>query len=126
MVEVDICAEIGLQDQAKRFLSREAEEGNYRRVGDGDTVPVFCGGDESFGAVIFWRDGASCCDELFADERVRKTVGVGLYFEHVGRAEIVLVVQQIIDARGAIGLFPIISQIRFVFREEPYRTARIY
>src|SRR5882724_12935741 len=101
MVEVDILAEIGLEDQAKRFLSREAEEGNYRRVGGGDTVPILCCSDELFGAVVFWRDGPSCGDELFADERVRKTVGVGLYFEHVGRAEIVLVVQQIINARGA-------------------------
>ena len=92
-VEIGVFGEIGFEDQAKRFLAREGEEGNYGRVGDGDAGPIFCGGDQLPGAVVFGRDGAGCGDELFRDEGIGKTVSVRLDLEHVGWAEVVLVME---------------------------------
>ena len=66
------------------------------------------------GARIFWRVRFGRRGQLIREEDVRVAVGVGLHLEHVGGAEIVFVVQQVVDARGAIGLFPAIGEVRLV------------
>ncbi len=63
-----------------------------------------------------------CGDELFADEDFGVAEGVHLDFHHVGGAEIVLVVEQIVDARGAVGFFPMIGEVGLVFRPDDARV----
>ena len=45
---------------------------------------------------------------------MRIAVGIGLHFEHIGRAQIVFVVEEVVDAGGAVRLFPAVGQVRFV------------
>src|SRR6266700_2224051 len=45
---------------------------------------------------------------------MRKAISVSLDFQHVLCTQIVTVMQQIVDARGAVRLFPAVREIRFV------------
>src|SRR6266404_4850186 len=48
-------------------------------------------------------------------------VSVGLHFQHILGAQIVAVMEQVVDARRAIRLFPSVCKIRFVIR--PHYTS---
>ena len=60
---------------------------------------------------------------MFCEEDVRNTVGVGLNFQHVFRTQVVPIVQEIVNARGAIWIKPAVGQIRLVVRAHDTRVS---
>ncbi len=113
-VEAGVFGEIGLEDEIESGAASHDDEGDEGRVGVGDAVEVFEASYQFFctwiGGLKFFRGRG----HLFGEKSVGEAVGVGLDFEHVHGAEIGLVVEEIVDARGAVGLFPAVGEIRFV------------
>src|SRR5215472_10451242 len=53
---------------------------------------------------------------------MRIAVRIGLHLKHVFGAQVMTVVQQVVDARGAIRLLPAVSQVRLVVRSDDARV----
>src|SRR5215813_3312979 len=114
LIESGVVAENGFKNEFERGVAGAFEKGDDRGIGVGNPVPVLGESDESLCALIFWRRDFRSGDELLGEKYVGIAVSVGLYLHHVGWPQIVLVMEQIPDARGAIGFFPMVGQIGLV------------
>ena len=114
MVEACLFPKNRLEEQPERRKPHVVKEGNFRRIGIGNPVPIFQAGNKLLRARIFWPHGLCRGLQLLGEKNMWIAVRVGLHFQHVLRAQIAAVVQQIVDASRAVRIFPAVGQMGLI------------